>query len=168
MTNYEKVGKLQVATELYNFVKEEVLPGLEIQNEQFWTNFDSLIHELAPENKALLEKRDELQKTISEWHQNNKGEIDFAKYKEFLQEIGYLEPVPEDFKVTTANVDNEVANQAGSQLVVPIDNARYALNAANARWGSLYDALYGSDVISDEAGAEAGVQYNPIRGQEGY
>ncbi|PID04874.1 MULTISPECIES: malate synthase G [unclassified Sporosarcina] len=166
MTNYEKVGKLQVATELYNFVKEEVLPGLEIQNEQFWTNFDSLIHELAPENKALLEKRDELQKTISEWHQNNKGEIDFAKYKEFLQEIGYLEPVPEDFKVTTANVDNEVANQAGSQLVVPIDNARYALNAANARWGSLYDALYGSDVISDEAGAEAGVQYNPIRGQK--
>ncbi|PIC86640.1 malate synthase G [Sporosarcina sp. P20a] len=166
MTNYEKVGKLQVATELYNFVKEEVLPGLEIQNEQFWTNFDSLIHELTPENKALLEKRDELQKTISEWHQNNKGEIDFAKYKEFLQEIGYLEPVPEDFKVTTANVDNEVANQAGSQLVVPIDNARYALNAANARWGSLYDALYGSNVISDEAGAEAGVQYNPIRGQK--
>ncbi|ARJ38135.1 malate synthase G [Sporosarcina ureae] len=166
MTNYEKVGKLQVATELYNFVKEEVLPGLEIQNEQFWTNFDSLIHELAPENKALLEKRDELQKTISEWHQNNKGEIDFAKYKEFLQEIGYLEPVPEDFKVTTANVDQEVANQAGSQLVVPIDNARYALNAANARWGSLYDALYGSDIISNEAGAEAGVQYNPVRGQK--
>lgn len=166
MTNYEKVGKLQVATELYNFVKGEVLPGLEIQNDQFWTNFDSLIHELAPENKALLEKRDELQKTINEWHQNNKGEIDFAKYKEFLQEIGYLEPVPEDFKVTTANVDQEVANQAGSQLVVPIDNARYALNAANARWGSLYDALYGSDVISNEAGAEAGVQYNPVRGQK--
>ncbi|PIC76492.1 malate synthase G [Sporosarcina sp. P19] len=166
MTNYEKVGKLQVATELYNFVNEEVLPDLEVQSDQFWTNFDSLIHELAPENKALLEKRDELQKTISEWHQNNKGEIDFAKYKEFLQEIGYLEPVPEDFKVTTANVDNEVANQAGSQLVVPIDNARYALNAANARWGSLYDALYGSDVISNEAGAEAGVQYNPIRGQK--
>ncbi|ARF13405.1 malate synthase G [Sporosarcina ureae] len=166
MTNYEKVGKLQVATELYNFVNEEVLPDLEVQRDQFWTNFDSLIHELAPENKALLEKRDELQKTISEWHQNNKGEIDFAKYKEFLQEIGYLEPVPEDFKVTTANVDNEVANQAGSQLVVPIDNARYALNAANARWGSLYDALYGSDVISNEAGAEAGVQYNPIRGQK--
>lgn len=166
MTNYEKVGKLQVATELYNFVNEDVLPGLEIQKDQFWANFDSLIHELAPENKALLEKRDELQKTISEWHQNYKGEIDFAKYKEFLQEIGYLEPVPEDFKVTTANVDNEVANQAGSQLVVPIDNARYALNAANARWGSLYDALYGSDVISDDAGAEAGVQYNPIRGQK--
>ncbi|PID24460.1 malate synthase G [Sporosarcina sp. P7] len=166
MTNYEQVGKLQVATELYNFVKEEVLPGLEIQNDQFWTNFDSLIHELAPENKALLEKRDELQKTISEWHQNNKGEIDFVKYKEFLQEIGYLEPVPEDFKVTTANVDHEIANQAGSQLVVPIDNARYALNAANARWGSLYDALYGSDVISNEAGAEAGVEYNPIRGQK--
>ncbi|PIC80289.1 malate synthase G [Sporosarcina sp. P18a] len=166
MTNYEQVGKLQVATELYNFVKEEVLPGLEIQNDQFWTNFDSLIHELAPENKALLEKRDELQKAISEWHQNNKGEIDFVKYKEFLQEIGYLEPVPEDFKVTTANVDHEIANQAGSQLVVPIDNARYALNAANARWGSLYDALYGSDVISNEAGAEAGVEYNPIRGQK--
>ncbi|PID02266.1 malate synthase G [Sporosarcina sp. P2] len=166
MTNYEQVGKLQVATELYNFVKEEVLPGLEIQNDQFWTNFDSLIHELAPENKALLEKRDELQKTINEWHQNNNGEIDFVKYKEFLQEIGYLEPVPEDFKVTTANVDHEIANQAGSQLVVPIDNARYALNAANARWGSLYDALYGSDVISNEAGAEAGVEYNPIRGQK--
>ncbi|ARF16518.1 malate synthase G [Sporosarcina ureae] len=166
MTNYEKVGKLQVATELYNFVNEEVLPDLEIQRDQFWTNFDTLIHELAPENKALLEKRDELQKAINEWHQNNKGELDFAKYKEFLEEIGYLEPVPEDFKVTTTNVDNEVANQAGSQLVVPIDNARYALNAANARWGSLYDALYGSDVISNEAGAEAGVQYNPIRGQK--
>ena len=166
MTNYEKVGKLQVASELYNFVNEDVLPGLEIQKEQFWTNFDSLIHDLAPENKALLEKREELQTKINEWHKNNKGKVDSAKYKEFLQEIGYLESVPEDFKVTTANVDNEVANQAGSQLVVPIDNARYALNAANARWGSLYDALYGSDAISDEGGAEAGKEYNPIRGQK--
>ena len=166
MTNYENVGKLQVATELYNFVNEEVLPGLEIEKEQFWTNFDSLIHELAPENKALLEKRGELQKEINDWHAKNTGEIDFATYKGFLQDIGYLEPVPEDFKVTTSNVDNEVANQAGSQLVVPIDNARYALNAANARWGSLYDALYGSDVISNDDGAEAGVEYNPIRGQK--
>ncbi|ARD49608.1 malate synthase G [Sporosarcina sp. P33] len=166
MTNYEKVGKLQVATELVNFVNEEVLPGLEIQKDQFWTNFDSLIHELAPENKALLEKRSELQNAISEWHQQNKGQIDAAKYKEFLEEIGYLEPVAEDFQVTTSNVDNEIANQAGSQLVVPIDNARYALNAANARWGSLYDALYGTDVISDEDGAQAGAEYNPKRGQK--
>ncbi|EGQ21818.1 malate synthase G [Sporosarcina newyorkensis 2681] len=166
MTNYEKVGKLQVAKELYNFVNEEVLPGLEVQKEQFWTNFDSLIHELAPENKALLEKRSDLQKKINEWHQNNKVTENAANYIEFLKEIGYLEPVVEDFQVTTANVDDEIAIQAGSQLVVPVDNARYALNAANARWGSLYDALYGTDVISDEGGAEAGVKYNPIRGQK--
>ncbi|AXH99597.1 malate synthase G [Sporosarcina sp. PTS2304] len=166
MTNYEQVGKLQVAKELYDFVNGEVLPGLEIQKDQFWANFDSLIHELAPENKALLEKRGELQKAINEWHQNNKGTIDSDKYKEFLTEIGYLEPVVDDFEVTTANVDSEIAVQAGSQLVVPVDNARYALNAANARWGSLYDALYGSDVISDEGGAEAGAEYNPVRGQK--
>lgn len=164
MTNYVTAGKLQVAKELYDFVNGEVLPGLEIQQEQFWADFDSLIHELAPENKALLEKRSELQKQINEWHQNNEGAIDAEKYKQFLEEIGYLEPVAEDFEVTTANVDSEVAVQAGSQLVVPVDNARYALNAANARWGSLYDALYGTDVISDEDGAEAGVAYNPVRG----
>lgn len=166
MTNYEQVGKLQVAQELYDFVNGEVLPGLEITKDQFWAKFDALIHELAPENKALLEKRGELQKAINEWHDNNKGNVDFNKYKEFLTEIGYLEPIVEDFKVTTANVDSEVAEQAGSQLVVPVDNARYALNAANARWGSLYDALYGSDAISDEGGAEAGSGYNPVRGQK--
>ncbi|WP_153730818.1 malate synthase G [Sporosarcina obsidiansis] len=166
MTNYEKVGKLQVAKELYNFVNEEVLTGLDIQKDQFWTDFDSLIHELAPENKALLEKRDELQKAINKWHQKNNGNTDPNSYKEFLKEIGYLEPQVDDFQVTTSNVDDEIAIQAGSQLVVPVDNARYALNAANARWGSLYDALYGTDVISDEDGAEAGVSYNPIRGQK--
>ncbi|MDV6378014.1 malate synthase G [Sporosarcina sp. GW1-11] len=166
MTNYQQVGKLQVAKELFDFVNGEVLPGLEIQKDQFWANFDSLIHELAPENKALLDKRLELQKAINEWHQNNNGTIDSNKYKEFLTEIGYLEPIAEDFQVTTSNVDSEVATQAGSQLVVPVDNARYALNAANARWGSLYDALYGSDVISDEGGAEAGSEYNPVRGQK--
>lgn len=166
MTNYEKVGKLQVAQELYNFVNKEVLPGLEIRKDQFWASFDALIHELAPENKALLEKRTQLQKSINKWHNENKGKRSDAEYKEFLKEIGYLEPVVDDFQVTTSNVDDEIAIQAGSQLVVPVDNARYALNAANARWGSLYDALYGTDVISDDNGAEAGIQYNPVRGQK--
>lgn len=166
MTNYTQVGNLKVATVLYNFINKEALPGSEVDQEQFWSGFDQLIHDLAPQNRALLQRRDELQQLINDWHKENKGNFDFEKYKTFLQEIGYLEPKVEDFKVTTENVDDAIAVQAGPQLVVPVDNARYAINAANARWGSLYDALYGSDAISDEDGAEAGKGYNPIRGEK--
>ncbi|MFS0577246.1 malate synthase G [Sporosarcina sp. 179-K 3D1 HS] len=164
MQNYVEKGKIRVSQELYDFVNDEVLPGIDLDGEKFWSDFDELIHEYAPENKQLLEERTRLQQAISAWHKENKGSKDLPKYKAFLEEIGYLEPKPVDFKVSTSKVDDEIAMQAGAQLVVPVDNARYALNAANARWGSLYDALYGTDVISDEEGAEAGVQYNPIRG----
>ncbi|MCZ2257623.1 malate synthase G [Sporosarcina sp. G11-34] len=164
MQNYVKVDNLQVSQLLYNFVNSEVLPGSGINQEKFWSNFDGLIHELSPINKQLLDERSELQEKINKWHKEHKTSFNFGEYKTFLQEIGYLEPKVEDFKVSTENVDSEVAAQAGPQLVVPVDNARYALNAANARWGSLYDALYGTDVIGDEDGAEAGKSYNPIRG----
>ncbi len=114
----------------------------------------------------MLAKRDELQEKINEWHKQHRGQFDFEKYRSFLQEIGYLEPEVDDFEITTENVDDEIAKQAGPQLVVPITNARYALNAANARWGSLYDALYGTDVISEEDGAQRGKGYNPVRGEK--
>lgn len=166
MTNYVQTGNLQVAEELFRFVNSEVLLGTGVDGEKFWAGFDELIHKFAPENKALLEERTRLQDEISAWHKEQKDQFDFDKYKAFLESIGYLEPKVSDYKVSTANVDEEVAVQAGAQLVVPIDNARYALNAANARWGSLYDALYGTDVISDEGGAEAGSGYNPIRGEK--
>ena len=166
MTNYVKVGNLQVAEQLADFINTKVLPGSGVEQEGFWTGFDQLIHELAPENKALLARRDELQGKINTWHKENKANFEFESYKAFLQDIGYLEPKIEDYHVETENVDDEVAFQAGPQLVVPVSNARYAINAANARWGSLYDALYGTDVISDEDGAEAGKGYNPVRGNK--
>ena len=166
MTNYVQAGNLQVASILYDFVNEKALPGTGVDQEQFWAGFDALVHELAPINKGLLAKRDELQEKINEWHKANKNNFDAVSYKSFLQEIGYLEPDVEDYKVTTSNVDAAIAVQAGPQLVVPINNARYAINAANARWGSLYDALYGTDAISDDDGAEVGKGYNPIRGDK--
>ncbi|MHA6261053.1 malate synthase G [Sporosarcina sp. CAU 1771] len=166
MQNYVKMGNLQVAEVLADFIHNEVLPELELTKDTFWAGFDQLIHELAPENKKLLEERVRLQRSIDEWHKENKGNVELETYKQFLSEIGYLEEKVEDFEVSTVNVDNEVALQAGPQLVVPVDNARYALNAANARWGSLYDALYGTDAISNENGAEAGTEYNPIRGDK--
>lgn len=166
MANYIQVGNLQVAQELYDFVNSKALPETGVEQEAFWAGFDQLVHDLAPVNKELLAKRDELQAKINEWHKSNPGAIDFAAYKSFLQEIGYLEPQVEDYKVSTENVDKAIAVQAGPQLVVPINNARYAINAANARWGSLYDALYGTDVISEEDGAEKGRGYNPVRGNK--
>lgn len=166
MTNYIQVGNLQVADQLANFINEQVLPQSGVEQASFWSGFDQLIHDLAPKNKALLVRRDELQEAINNWHKENKGNFEFANYKSFLQEIGYLEPQVETFKVETENVDEEIAFQAGPQLVVPVSNARYAINAANARWGSLYDALYGTDVISYEDGAEAGKGYNPVRGNK--
>ncbi|MGJ7036144.1 malate synthase [Anoxybacillus eryuanensis] len=166
MGEYVQVGRLQVAKLFYEFIVEEVLPNSQVDPRKFWGDFEQLIVELTPKNKALLAKRDELQEKINEWHKQHRSQFDFEQYKSFLREIGYLEPEVEDFEITTEHVDDEIAKQAGPQLVVPITNARYALNAANARWGSLYDALYGTDVISEEDGAERGKGYNPVRGEK--
>lgn len=166
MKDYIQVGRLQVASVLYQFINEEAMPGSRVTPEQFWTGFDQIIHDLSPKNKALLHKREELQSAINSWHKENKETFNFEAYRSFLEEIGYLEPQVEDFQVNTQGVDQEISIQAGPQLVVPINNARYALNAANARWGSLYDALYGTDVIGEEDGAEHQAGYNPIRGEK--
>lgn len=164
MSDYVKIGNLQVSPILYEFIESEVLPDSGLTSERFWSDFGRLVKDLTPKNKALLAKRDQLQKQIDEWHKQNRTNLDFKSYKSFLKDIGYLEEEVEDFQISTENVDDEIAYQAGSQLVVPVNNARYALNAANARWGSLYDALYGTDAISEEGGAERGSTYNPERG----
>ncbi|MCM3675924.1 malate synthase G [Peribacillus simplex] len=165
MGEYVKIGNLQVAPVLFEFINKDGLPGSELNQEQFWVDFEKLVHDMSPKNKKLLARRDEIQTKINTWHRENK-EIDFAKYKSFLQEIGYLEPEGEDFHITTEGVDDEIAFQAGPQLVVPVDNARYAINASNARWGSLYNALYGTDVISEKGGAYREGSYNEVRGGE--
>ncbi|WP_078410875.1 malate synthase G [Priestia abyssalis] len=166
MKDYVKTGNLQVASELYEFINSEAIPGSGVNQEKFWSDFETLIQDLVPQNKALLAKRDEFQNRINEWHREHNENFDFETYKAFLQEIGYLEPEVEDFQITTDGVDDEIAVQAGPQLVVPVNNARYAINAANARWGSLYDALYGTDAISEEDGAERLGAYNPVRGEK--
>ncbi|WP_153126546.1 malate synthase G [Peribacillus tepidiphilus] len=166
MENYVKVGELQVASVLYDFINSEVLPGSGLQSEQFWADLELLIKDLTPKNKELLARRDELQSKLNAFYREHKNGYDFEEYKAFLKEIGYLEPEVEDFKITTDQVDDEIAVQAGPQLVVPVNNARYAINAANARWGSLYDALYGTDAISEEGGAEKKGAYNPVRGEK--
>jgi malate synthase len=155
---------LQIADVLYRLVNEEVAPGTGISSDQFWDAMAAVIKDLAPKNRALLAKREQIQAQIDDWHRANRGQFDAAKYKAFLTEINYLLPEPADFAVSTVNVDEEIANLAGPQLVVPVMNARYALNAANARWGSLYDALYGTNVISETDGADKGKGYNPVRG----
>lgn len=165
MTKYVDVGRIKVAANIYNFFSEEVIPEAELDVEQFWQDFEQIVVDFTPRNKALLKKRDELQAKIDQWHKENKI-FDLEKYKAFLTEIGYLEPEVEDFEINLTNVDDEIAHIAGPQLVVPINNARYAINAANARWGSLYDALYGTDAISEADGAERGTSYNPVRGQK--
>lgn len=162
---YQKIGNLQVATQLYEFINSEALPGTSMEQVKFWHGFGEIVKELSPVNKQLLIEREELQNKINSWHKENK-DFDFAKYKAFLESIGYLEDEGGDFEITTAGVDEEVGIQAGPQLVVPVNNHRYALNAANARWGSLYDALYGTDVISEENGAHRGGGYNPVRGKK--
>jgi len=157
--------RLQVDSALARFIDDEVLPGTGVDPAAFWAGFDALVHELAPQNRALLAERERLQAALDDWHRAHPGPIaDPAAYRGFLREIGYLVPVPRRVTATTAGVDAEIAQQAGPQLVVPITNARYALNAANARWGSLYDALYGTDAIAETDGAARGGGYNPVRG----
>lgn len=165
MTDRIKHGTLEIASDLHDLVVNRIIPGTGIDADQFWTELEKIASDLMPKNKALLAKRAQIETQINEWHQARKGKaIDMAEYKAFLAEIGYLVPEGDAFSVTTSNVDQEIATIAGPQLVVPVMNARYALNAANARWGSLYDALYGSDVISDEGDAGKGGAYNPKRG----
>ena len=164
-TKYHNVNNLKVSEQMLDFVNNDLLKETNISPEKFWLGFDKVIHELAPKNVELIKIRENLQKKIDKWHIENKGKkIDLSEYKKFLKDIGYLKDEGPDFKIETKNVDEEIAKIAGPQLVVPIMNARYTLNAANARWVSLYDSLYGTDIIeSEEGGSE---RYDPNRGQE--
>ena len=167
MTDRVSVGNLRVAQVLYDFVNNEALPGTDIDPDSFWAGVDKVITDLQPQNQDLLARRDELQAQIDKYHRQHVIEpLDPERYREFLTEIGYLQPEPADFTITTAGVDDEITTTAGPQLVVPVLNARFALNAANARWGSLYDALYGTDVIPESDGAEKGTSYNRVRGDK--
>ena len=164
---YIKKGSLSVSSDLEAFLKSEVLPGLDLSEDHFWSSFEKILNEFSPRNKELLDIRESMQNQIDAWHIANPGEEkNLDVYKEFLKSIGYLLPEGEDFQITTDNVDPEISSIAGPQLVVPVMNARFALNAANARWGSLYDALYGTDMISEDDGAERAGAYNPIRGDK--
>ena len=164
---YIKIKNLSISEKLLNFVNNELLPGTKVNKENFWDGFDKYVHELAPKNKTLLETREKLQKRIDDWHIDKQGEkFDLKKYTQFLKKIGYLKKTGKKFKIKTKNIDTEIAKICGPQLVVPISNARYALNASNARWVSLYDSLYGTDIIPETKGAVRGKTYNPIRGQQ--
>ena len=167
MTERVNAGGLQVARILYDFVNNEAIPGTGVDADHFWNEFGRIVADMAPRNRELLKVRDELQEKLDNWNREHRGQsIDLDEYKTFLKDIGYLKPEGDDFTATTENVDKEIAQVAGPQLVVPISNARFALNAANARWGSLYDAVYGSDIISEEGGATKGPGYNPVRGEK--
>ncbi len=158
---------LKVDQSLFQFINDEVLPDLGLPSDKFWQGFSAIIHDLAPKNRMLLKKREELQSQLDDWHKNYRsGTFDPSGYKTFLHDIGYLVHEKENFSIETKNVDPVISTTAGPQLVVPIMNARFALNAANARWGSLYDALYGTDAISEKDGAERGKTYNPVRGEK--
>ncbi|TAU91106.1 malate synthase G [Rhizobium leguminosarum] len=165
MSRVDKNG-LAIETVLHDFLVKEVLPGLAVDADKFFADFSAIVHDLAPKNRALLAKRDDLQVKIDDWYRRHGAPTDMDDYQSFLREIGYLLPEGSDFQVSTENVDPEIASIAGPQLVVPVMNARYALNAANARWGSLYDALYGTDAIPESDGAEKGKGYNPKRGEK--
>jgi malate synthase len=167
MSGRAQQGSLQIDNTLYTLIQQDILPGSGIESRRFWQSFEEIINDLTPKNRALLAKRDSLQQQIDKWHQAHQGQShDPVAYKALLQQIGYLVPEGDDFQIETEQVEPEIAVQAGPQLVVPIMNARFALNAANARWGSLYDALYGTDAISEEDGAERGSSYNPVRGSK--
>jgi malate synthase len=164
MTDRIEIAGLRIARELHDFVEREALPGTGIAAEAFWNGFSAIVHDLAPKNRALLAKRDAMQAKLDSWYRDNGAPVDMDEYKTFLKEIGYLVPEGPAFSVSTDNVDPEISVVAGPQLVVPVMNARYALNAANARWGSLYDALYGTDAIPETDGAQKGKSFNPARG----
>ena len=167
MTERSQYGNLQVAKQLEKLLAEEILPGLNINEEEFWDSFNHIVEEFVPRNKSLLEDREDLQKQIDQWHLERKDQKhNHEDYKTFLKQIGYWVEGTDDFQITTSEVDPEISEIAGPQLVVPVMNARFSLNAANARWGSLYDALYGTDMISEEGGAERGGAYNPVRGDK--
>ena len=167
MSERARYGNLQVSQELDNFLRNEVVPGIDVDPKEFWQSFEKILDEFGPRNRELLKKRTEIQKKIDEWHIERQGsDHNQQEYVSFLKEIGYLVDEGEDFKITTDNVDEEIKTVAGAQLVVPVMNARFSLNAANARWGSLYDALYGTDMISEEGGAERSGPYNPVRGDQ--
>ena len=165
MTDTVIEGGLQIAAPLHAFITTDVLPGTGIAPVALWSGLETLLNDLAPRNRALLARRDQLQAAIDAWHAERRGKVfDAAAYKAFLGDIGYLLPEGPEFRIRTEGVDREIAAIAGPQLVVPVTNARYALNAANARWGSLYDALYGTDALPEDGGAVRGSGYNPLRG----
>ena len=167
MTETLKYGNLTVAKELDEFLKSEVVEGIGVDTDHFWKSLETILDEFGPRNKELLQKREDIQDKIDQWHLSKKGEPhDQEAYISFLKEIGYLLEEGDDFEISTDNVDDEIKTIAGAQLVVPVMNARFSLNAANARWGSLYDALYGTDMISEEGGADRGGAYNPVRGEK--
>src|SRR6201991_2766595 len=167
MTDRVTVGNLRVAQVLHDFINNEALPGTDLAPDSFWAGVDKVVTDLGPRNQDLLARRDDLQAQIDRWHRQRVIEpIDPEAYKQFLADIGYLQPEPVTFTITTSGVDDEITTTAGPQLVVPVLNARFALNAANARWGSLYDALYGTDVIPEDDGAEKGSSYNKVRGDK--
>ena len=166
MTERIQCAGLGVDSRLHTLVEQDILPGTGVDSETFWQGLGQLLSEFMGRNEELLTIRETLQASIDSWHREHAGDaFDAAAYKSYLEEIGYLLPPPDRVEVSTANVDDEVAAVAGPQLVVPVMNARFALNAANARWGSLYDALYGTDVIAEDGGAERVGAYNPVRGQ---
>ena len=165
MTDYVKLSNISVAKNLYDFMKQEALAGTDITCDQFFTALEDIVTRLTPINRSLLKKRIDLQTKIDEWHQNHKGDqFDFVNYKAFLSQIGYLVPEGEDFKISTSHVDPEINLISGPQLVVPINNPRYTINAVNARWNSLYDALYGTDAIPKSPSPAKG--FNQDRGQQ--
>ena len=162
---YIEIKNIKIAKPLYDLVDQEIIPDTGISSDKFWTAFGSIVNDLEPDNRLLLNKRSEIQENINSWHNNQKtNKFNIEEYKTFLKSIGYLTPDAPDFQITTTNVDEEISSIAGPQLVVPVDNARFAINAANARWWSLYDSLYGTDIISEENNGEKGTSYNPHRG----
>src|SRR5262247_3564046 len=165
--NYVRIGSLSVVKALHEFIAQEAAPGTSISAEAFWSGFAELLRECGTRNRQLLQVRVELQSRIDQYHRERSGEpLDLGDYERFLRDIRYVLPEGNDFTIRTTNVDDEIAVVAGPQLVVPLSNARYALNAANARWGSLYDALYGTDAIPEADGATRGNSYNPVRGKK--
>src|SRR5699024_10241204 len=165
MANYKSIGSIKVSEDLYQFINEEALEDAELDVEQFWSGFEKIVTDFSPRNKELLKTREKMQEQITDWHEKH-STIDAETYRKFLEDIGYIEPVTDDFTINVDKVDDEISQIAGPQLVVPINNPRYSINAANSRWGSLYDAFYGTDIISEENGQEKGTSYNPVRGKQ--